>query len=325
MLTPRENFLTTLYGGTPDYVPYAMLEMQMCGILPGNLLERPPQGGVDPFGCEWTFTKDGPMNKPGFALFEDIADWKDHFIRPDLSQYDFKAMAEKEAQLIPQKPIDQCVRVLFSQGDQWDRLIAYMGMENALMALVEDPDACRALLEAYTEVKIEFINKLVDIYRPDVIGISDDTASMRSMFMSPDTYRSVIKPYHKALCDVIRGHGIVPMIHTCGKCEEIIPDYVEMGVRAWHSAQTVNDLSGILDKYGHQIAVVGGWESQGAASYLDEGDTDEALRVEARRCLTEYKKPGFVLSPIVMNKDGMAIADPRMAGIKDVWEEMRWF
>ena len=325
MLTPRENFMTTLYGGTPDYVPYASAEMGMCGMLVNNLIEKPTAGGVDAFGCEWVITKEGPINKPGFALFEDVADWKDRFIRPNLSDFDFKAIAEKEASLIPQLPPDKRVKVFFSQGDQWMRLISYMGMESALMALVEDPDACRALLEAYTEVKIELIEKIVDAYHPDVISLGEDTASAQTMFMSPETYREVIKPYHKAMCDAIRAHGVLPMIHTCGKCEEIIPDYVEMGVKAWHTAQSMNDISGLLDRYGRQIAMIGGWDSQGPCSYLEDGDTDEALRAETRRCLTEYKKPGFILSPLVMGPKGMVLGDPRMAAIKEVWEEMRWF
>ena len=127
------------------------------------------------------------------------------------------------------------------------------------------------------------------------------------------------------MCDAIRAHGALAMIHTCGRCEDIIPDYVEIGVKAWHTAQTVNDLPTLLDNYGRRIAMIGGWDSQGPCSWLGENDTDEALRREARRCMTEYKKPGFILSPLVMGPNGMVMGDPRMNSIKEVWEEMRWF
>ncbi len=325
MLTPRENYLTTLYGGNADYVPNARLEMQMCGFAVNDVLEKPLRGGTDAFGCEWAVTKEGPMNKPGFALFEEIGDWKEHFIKPDLSQYDFKAMAEAEAKVFPQLPEDGRINVFFSQGDQWMRMISYMGFENALIALAEDPDACKELLAAYTEVKLQTVDIAKDVYNADAYCLGEDTASARSMFMSPDTYREIIKPFHKAMCDKIRSRGMLPMIHTCGKCEEIIPDYIEIGVKGWHSAQTMNDLPGLLEKYGRQIGIMGGWESTGPCSYLADDDTDEALRAETIRCLNTYKIRGYILFPLILGPNGMVNRDPRLEGIKEEWEKLRWY
>lgn len=325
MMTPRENMLTTIWGGKPEYVPFATTEFSICGIIPNNVVEKPQKGGADAFGCLWDVGQEGPMNKIGWSMFEEASDWKDHVKMPDMSQFDFKAMAEQEAKIMPPFNPQGQVRVFFSQGDQFMRLVSYMGMENALCALYEDPESCKELLAAYTEAKIQMVNACIDAYHPDIYSLGEDVAAARNMFMSPEVYRDVIKPYHKAMCDAIRARGVIPMIHTCGYCQDIIPDYVEMGVRLWHTAQTVNDIPGILDQFAGKICPVGGWDSQGPSGYLADDDTDEHLRKETIRCMTEYKKPGFILSPLVVGPKGMILADPRMGSIREEWDKLRWF
>ena len=98
-----------------------------------------------------------------------------------------------------------------------------------------------------------------------------------------------------------------------------------MGVQMWQSAQPMNDLAGILDEYEGRFVIDGGWDSSGAPSMI--GASVDDIRAEVRRCLTEYKKPGFILWPTLLNERGSAIlvGDDRLADLRDEWEKYRYF
>jgi hypothetical protein len=73
-------------------------------------------------------------------------------------------------------------------------------------------------------------------------------------------YREFFKPFHKKHCDFAIEHGIPIEHHDCGKCEIFIPDWVEMGVKGWNPAQTMNDLKGIKKRFAGRLAIAGGWD-----------------------------------------------------------------
>ena len=117
---------------------------------------------------------------------------------------------------------------------------------------------------------------------------------------------------------------MIPCEHTCGKCEDLIPDYIDMGVGHWHSAQCMNDLAGIAKKYQGKLTIEGGWDTSGRPGMI-ECTADEA-RAEVRRCVEEYGQYGnFVLLPILVNERGhsLYVPDDRMPAVFDEWEKCR--
>lgn len=147
----------------------------------------------------------------------------------------------------------------------------------------------------------------------------------KQTFMSPDVYRELIKPFDKRIVDAVKARGVLFQRHCCGKCEDLLEDFVETGVRLWHSAQPMNDISGLLDKYRGRLAIEGGWDSSGPASYL--WADEEMIREEVRRCMTEYKKPGFILMPTLLNERGnsLFVGDERLTSLEDEWRKHRCF
>lgn len=327
MLSPRENLLETIYGGKPEYVPLSYAEIQYVGAFANDATEMPLKDGKDIFGCPWVYSNEGGMNEAGFVMFDDIAEWKNHVKMPNISGIDYKALAEKEFKVLPEINRDNKLVSFLDAGGAFMRLIALMGHENGLIALVEDPEACMDFFDAYTEFKIKFINEVIDAYNLDIYVQGEDIATSLGLFMSPETYRKVLKPFHKRIAEAVTKRGVIFDVHCCGKCEEVVPDYIEIGAKIWQSAQIMNDLPGILDKYKGQIAVEGGWDTSGKASYLLPDTSEEILREEVRRCLTSYKKPGYILWPLVYNSEGniRKVGDKRVSAIIDEWEKNRWF
>lgn len=321
-MNPKQNYLETIYGGKPEYVPMVGIDAHIGGLF-GSLESPWGQDGIDTFGAPWVFTPEGVIPKPGFVMFDDISDWREYVKFPKMEDYDFNALYNAECAAVPQPDRNEKAYVLMNPVGMFDRLTTLMGFENALCALAMDPDECREYFEACADYKIAYYNKLIDIFNPDVLIYSDDVATARGLFMSHDMYVDLMKPAVKRIGDAVNARGVAFGIHCCGLCEEVVPDFVDVGARMWHSAQSVNNLPALLDRFKGKLAIDGGWDSSGAPSYIDA--SEECVREETRRCLREYKKPGYILTPLLMNEKGnsMFYGDDRMPAVIEEWMNLR--
>ena len=48
--------------------------------------------------------------------------------------------------------------------------------------------------------------------------------------------------------------------HCCGKVDNLVPAMVEAGIEHWSSVQTINDVRGILKRYGDRLTLTGGMD-----------------------------------------------------------------
>ena len=313
-MTHKENMYEMFRGGKPEFLPASFTAENISDMASG-LADHPWTDGMDAFGVEWVKTPEGVISKPGEYLFEDISEWRKYVHFPDVDSLGLEKAAEQELQMFE----PDLFTVILSSTGPFERLVAFMGFENTLMALAEDPEECKAFFDAVADYKIAVHNRIIDLYHPDSIVMFDDIATARGLFMSPDTWRELLKPGLKRIVDAVRARGVCYGQHTCGKCESVIDDYVEIGVQLWHSAQCMNDLQGIMEKYKGKLIVEGGWDTSGPASF--ESAADEEIVEETKRCLREYGKyDNFIFFPSIVNSDEEESFRRIMLAI-GVWEE----
>lgn len=318
-MNQRENFFAMIEGKKPEFIPHFNEVYKMC-VLGYDCVDEPLQGGLDPFGVNWIATKEGVLPEPNKFMFDDIADWKKHVKFPDIDM-----LGIEEAAKIEMADVDRSTVIInvYSACGLFERLAAFMGFENALCSLVEDPESCQEFFKAFSDYKIACHHRFIDAYQPDIITYCDDLATANGLFMSPKVYRKVIKPAHQRIIEAVTSRGVIFAQHTCGKCEEIIEDYVEMGAKMWSSAQISNDIEGIQEKFKGRLLVEGGWDSSGSASY--NGASTEEVIAEEVRCAKEYGQKGnFIIMPILMNENGnsMMVGDPRIAPMIEAWHQV---
>lgn len=326
MLTPKQNLLAAIYGEKQDYVPSSRLEyVSIRSGMALQQLEDPFVTSKDAFGVPWVVNQHGPMTQPGFVMFDDITEWEDYVHFPNLDDIDFKRLAEEESKMYPANR-KEMVKTFNLGGLQFMRLLALMGVENALCAMAMEPEACMDFFEAYTNYRVELISRAIDAFDPDIFVVAEDIATARGLFMSPETYRKLLKPFHKRIIETINSRGVISGFHTCGKCEDVIDDYVEIGIKTWYVGQSVNDIAGILDKHKGVLSIDGGWSQDSRYASIKDDDDGEILREEIRRCLTEYKKPGYILAPMIMKESGHLMPDdPRYDIMRDEYMKHRYF
>lgn len=263
-LTPRENLLLAYSHRCPEWIPNYRTDI--CGRLPIEVHERAPGGpqggtGVDWFGVHWRAV-------PGIAgatvdttippVLDDVTKWEDVVKFPDLDAVDWKAAAERDAGMYDETK----VRYMSIFNGPYERLHSLMGMVEANCAILAEPEATYALLEAITDYKIALIDRLTDYYPLDLINLHDDWGHAQSTFLSPATWREMIKPHIKRIVDFVHSKGLYFDIHSCGYVEPLIPDMVEIGIDGWSSVQCMNDVKKILRTYGNRICLTGGMDNK---------------------------------------------------------------
>ncbi|MHB1294006.1 MAG: uroporphyrinogen decarboxylase family protein [Anaerolineae bacterium] len=102
------------------------------------------------------------------------------------------------------------------------------------MATVLYPNYVRGIFDLQLEIAL----KNLELYRQAVgdrivaIFVSGtDFGAQNRAFISPDAYRTLFKPYHKAINDWVHAHtGWKTFFHSCGSMVDLYDDWVEAGV-----------------------------------------------------------------------------------------------
>ncbi len=316
MLSAKENWLRTIRGDVPEFVP-SSYDPYMRPV--GDELLTPnacPAGqevvtalGVPYVGCE--DANNGAMPKPGYLVIDDITKWRDQLKIRNIEGRDWEGYyKEKLANIDRSKFV-----VAVSGGDYFLTLVSLLGFEGAMLALYEEPDEVKELLETVSEFYLTVMKEQLRWLKPDVYGIMDDDAAYRAPFISVATYREFFKPLQKRHCDLALESGCIITRHDCGKSEQFIDDWLEMGVASWNPFQVTNDCVGIKKKYGDRLTLNGGWDNVAVLDY-----TDEQL-LEKLEEYTENFVPGgrFIFAA---SAGGVLRNDPHQAQIiRDFYEK----
>jgi hypothetical protein len=323
-LTPKENYLRLLNGDFPEWAP-AMIFGQLPGIdeapYTGSVMasiangDRGMGGGKDIWGVEWvptTETGGAALPKPGNFILKDIRKWRDVIKAPSLEGVDWEKVAKKDLEMMP---TDRRVSALGFMPfiGYYQTFMSFMGFNEGMCAMAEEPEEVQALLEYLSEYYLTICENLIDIYKPDTLGLCDDTAAERAPFISREMYRKFLLPLYDKHAKMARDRGIHVTMHNCGKSEGFFDDLVKIGVVSWDPVQLANDIHNVQAKFGRHLVLNGGWEGRGRL--LEPDVTDEEIRQSVRTAFDAYApNGGFVFLGVFMG----ALGDPVVAHKNEV-------
>jgi uroporphyrinogen-III decarboxylase len=291
-VTSKENLLRVLHHDNPDWVPNGMESVTMIG---SPVVERPGFAGLDDFGVEWDYeegAQGGTFPAAEGNTISDLSGWREQITIPDIDVIDWTEVKEA-SEAIDRKQSLVCG---FVEMGLFERTYLLLGMEDALVAFLQEPQILYDLVGAVADYKIALIEKFDDAADLDIVWYGDDWGSQENLFMPPDTWREIIKPHTKRIYDSMKRRSIIVNQHSCGKIESIFADMVGMGADIWNPCQPCNDLADLKKEYGGMISFCGGIDSQ---FVLDRpGVTTEEVREEVRRRINEMAAGGgYIASP----------------------------
>lgn len=136
-----------------------------------------------------------------------------------------------------------------------------MGTENLLIAMMEEPELVEDMFATYLDRSEKLFNRIWDAgYHFDEMFWYDDMGYKGTTFFSPNTYRTLLQPYHARAVKWAHDHGIVAQLHSCGDVHTLLPDIVATGVDALNPLEVKAgmDTMQIKRDWGDKLLLRGG-------------------------------------------------------------------
>ena len=293
-LTYKENALLALRHKEPEFLPmiqdiqtYTPLGMDfVCEYI------NVPGTANDWFGQSWTFEPGigAPNPTPGVHLVPDITLWRDFMKFPDLSKLDWEGHSSADTASWDRENRLTLINDVFGP---WERMFSVMEFQDALCALMEEPEACYDFFGAIADHKIRLYEYIIKYYRPDIICMHDDYGHGKGMFMSPEVWRELIKPHLQRIIDMVASYGVIYEHHCCGYFAPILGEIADMGCAATNLVHKSNHPAELKKELGHKMCMIGAFDTQ----YLDAPSTaEEEMRASVRKTLDEMAPGGSYIT-----------------------------
>lgn len=178
------------------------------------------------------------------------------------------------------------------------------GWSEFLMDLAGNPGLAEAIMDRLVQSHIEAFDRYAEtVYKHvDIIEVCDDMGMQNSTWISPQTYRNLIKPYHQRLYQHIKTKTDAPiLLHSDGSLTPLISDFIEIGVDILNPVQYTAsnmDLATLKRDFGADLCFWGGGVD--TQNILPFG-TPEAVSDEVKRCIDTLAPGGGFVFAVVHN------------------------
>ncbi len=175
------------------------------------------------------------------------------------------------------------------------------GWDQWMMDLAGDPNLACTLMDKVADANIERAAQVLSAIEgyAQVVVIGGDLGMQDGPQMSPDTYRTLIKPRAKRFYDFIRANTSAKLfIHTCGSVYALLPDLIEAGIEVLNPVQVAArdmDTAKLKREFGRDIAFWGGGCD---TQYVLPFGTVEEVRAEVRKRISDLGPEGFVFTQV---------------------------
>ncbi|MFN8484302.1 MAG: uroporphyrinogen decarboxylase family protein [Anaerolineae bacterium] len=175
------------------------------------------------------------------------------------------------------------------------------GYDALFTDFVEDPDLAHALLDTLSELINAMYEEYMRAVGPyvQVVVITDDQGTQKSLMVSPAMFREFIKPRLKSQIETIkRAADVKVLMHCDGAILPIVEDLIEIGVDILNPIQTVvkgfEDTAALKARFGDRVCFHGAIDVQ---QVLPNATPDDIRREVARRIGDLGAEGGFIIAP----------------------------
>lgn len=164
-----------------------------------------------------------------------------------------------------------------------ERVSALRGFSNFLCDLALEEEYLVDLLDKVTDYQIGMAKRYI---RAGVTcgRVGDDYGTQNGMLISPEDWRSLIKPRLARIVAAYKDAGLPVILHSCGDVRPIIPELIEIGIDVLNNVQPEAMPREDLQQYRGKITFYGGISTQ---QVLPLG-TEEEIFNEVKACCDLY-------------------------------------
>lgn len=264
MLTKRQNLMETIKGGNPDRFVKQYEFMHFIMETPGGTFPQPGQTIKNEWGITFTWPEGQiggfPVHDEEHKVLKDITEWRKYVKAPAIPTSEEAWVAAVEhANSVDRN--EEFVTIFVAPG-VFEMCHHLMSMEDALMALYEEPELMHELIDYLTEHELAYAKALIDHLHPDCIFHHDDWGGQKSSFISPAMFEEFYLPAYKKIYGFYKDNGVELLIHHSDSyAANLVPFMLEMGVDIWQGVMTTNNTPELIKKYGGQLSFMGDIDS----------------------------------------------------------------
>ncbi len=173
---------------------------------------------------------------------------------------------------------------------------ALRGLDKMMMDFVLNPELADRILDIPFRYHLTIAKKLVEM-GVDMIWAGDDVGTQNSMLISPELWRTFLKPRMAEFIEELK--NINPNVkiayHSDGVIDPIIPELIDIGLDVLNPVQPAcMDPWKIKQKYGDKLCFWGTIDEQYTLPF---GAPDEVKREVLKRLKTVGKGGGLIIGP----------------------------
>jgi uroporphyrinogen decarboxylase len=266
------------------------------------------QGGEDDWGCGWQRTDEPNM---GQVVKHPLADWSAlaAYQPPDPhNPFHFQRL-EPAIQAAGDRYV-----VVTAHFNLIERLHMLHGFAATLEDLYLDPAHIDQVLDMILEFRLAQFDELARRFGRSVHGLflTDDWGTQAGTFIGPPLFERFFKARYRTLVEAVHGHGWHFILHSCGRVNDFVPHFIDVGVDVLNMQQPqAYGIREIGRRFAGKVCFLTTADIQAT---LPSGDP-ERVRAEVRELVQHWSTPtgGF----IVFNYgDPRSLAvDPAMTGV----------
>ena len=157
-ISKKENLSRAIRHASPQWVPNGM---ESVVSIASPVIERPGTTSKDAFGVGWSLeegAEGGTYPAHNGHTIVDLACWREQITMPDLDALDWSRVKERADQ------VDREAHLVsgFVEMGLFERSYLLMGMDEALMAYLTEPELMAQLINAIADYKVELIKRFDD-------------------------------------------------------------------------------------------------------------------------------------------------------------------
>lgn len=312
-MTIKENYIRAVRFETPDYIPMRFSINDSCwNHYPqeflAELIESHPlifqeihkpklpyhpvyknvarkdEPYTDDFGCVWKTVEDGIT---GTVISHPLENWEElnHYKIPNpekvmgIGEIDWDAEA---LNIKKDKSAGKLIRRGLRHGHTFLQLCDIRGYQELLFDMTDEEPRLFRLIESVESFNLHIVEKYIAL-GADVITYAEDLGMQVGPMLSPEHFRTYIKPSYQRLMEPARAAGKIVHMHSDGDIRLLAEELIEGGVDIINLQDMVNGIDWIAGRFAGKVCVDLDIDRQFVTTRGTPKEIDELIREEVRK------------------------------------------
>ena len=186
----------------------------------------------------------------------------------------------------------------------FDSAMLAIGVNDSFLMFYDDLPLVEELMDILLENQTKTMQAACDRFGDDLalVMVNDDIGYNSGLFIKPDMFMEIFPERMRRLIAPAKEHGLLTLMHTDGKMDNILPILYDVGINVAHPIEPEsNDIVEVKKKWAGKMALIGNVHTP----MLAYGTKDEIENQVKEYCAKLGPGGGWVLGSSTSIMDGV--------------------